>query len=402
MAYDDKLTAALRERGERAEVICNRELDPEILEQRSEFKPLLRLHSWSIGNRFPTAAVADRLRSEFGAAIDTVAGEEPTTVYLYCGSVGHAAVISGLLASRPWLRANVNLFWDAVGPNWKDWGADLLNELAEGYPTLRMTIPTAGLGRELRAATGLDLDLAPHPSTAVSDSEFRLAGSDSEMAETGFAACQEPITGPLRVLFPGSPRPGKGFEHTLATAEAIAGDPALHPVVRHGDLEPAEGVVLPADAEVVLGPLDNAGFLRLFETSHLSVVPYEPAAFGHRTSGLLIDSIYHGVPVVAARRTWLGEIIDEHGCGVSVEPLNHETLTVAIYEIAADYAGFATRARAAARAYFSVNSWGDLARSIADPPPSPATAPNGWWRRVDALSELERAGAARLSEVVDR
>ena len=104
----------------------------------------------------------------------------------------------------------------------------------------------------------------------------------------------------------------------------------------------------------------------LFSRAHVSVLPYEPAAFANRTSGLMIDSIYHGLPVVALQGTWLGDMIERFGCGVAVADHAPEQLAGAVREIAGDYAGFVARTRAAARSYFSENSWKALADTIVE------------------------------------
>lgn len=183
----------------------------------------------------------------------------------------------------------------------------------------------------------------------------------------------------LRVLFPGNPREGKGYASTLAAVERLAADSTLRVTVRYypqpGDPHAAEVERLSARAEFVGGNLDNEQFLSLFRRSDVSVLPYEPSSFANRTSGLLIDSIYHGVPVVAVRGTWLGAFVDRHRCGIGIDDATPEQIEQAVHLIAADYDAFVRRARSAAQAYFSENSWRQLAESVLEEPAPAAASP---------------------------
>ncbi len=377
MSYNDKLSAALTECGLTVKVICNRELAPDILQERPHFVPALCVHSWTVGFTFPPPEDAlTAAQAELETAIDgCLEGGRRGLLYIYTGSIEHADIVARILADRPHVQAEVNLFWLAAN---RDQHSETrlahyrqtVRRLA-GIPRLRLTVPTRGMQRVLTDGTGVVFDVAPHPSTAIVDRDFPLAAENAEL-EGGLASAT-PSPARYRVLFPGAPRDDKGFRLTLETARRLAEHERLDPVIRYSprpnDARPEhEAAVedLPSGVTVVRGVLDNNAFLRLFRESHVSVLAYDPAWFGKRTSGLVIDSVYHGLPVITTRGTWLGDFVTRFECGAAVEEASAERLVEALEEVTANYAEFAEKARSAAWAYFERNSWAALAESIAE------------------------------------
>ena len=375
MAYNDKLTAALTQQSCSVKVLCNKHLDPEILGQRPHFVPRLTVHSWAIGNRFAGRDEIARCEKELTQGILELSGTETVVAYMYTGAVEHAAILARLTKERPQLDGHVNLFWAAFHDHrWDEWVerySRTLEQLREAGPQLRVTVPTEGLQARLAHLSGAVFEVAPHPSTAVADNDFAFAEpSESAAKQDADSSSDQPER--FRVLFPGTPRGGKGFESTLATVDRLARDPSLRPVMRYyphpRSTDPYELAMsqLPLNVEVIRGELDNEAFLNLFRPSHVSVLPYDRSAFANRTSGLLIDCLYHGLPVVALRGTWLGEVVERYECGVVADEGTPDELTKAVYQVVDGYATFAERARAAARSYFAANSWRVLAESIVE------------------------------------
>ena len=64
--------------------------------------------------------------------------------------------------------------------------------------------------------------------------------------------------------------------------------------------------------------LDDDEFQRFLEASDVIVCPYLKSAFESRTSGLVVDAMILGKPVVALSETWLGDLITEENFGVAV------------------------------------------------------------------------------------
>ncbi|MFH7321495.1 FkbM family methyltransferase, partial [Desulfurivibrio sp. D14AmB] len=142
-----------------------------------------------------------------------------------------------------------------------------------------------------------------------------------------------------------------------------------HPIIRHaptfstpGELaKPLSGI---EGVEVVEGELTDDEFLKLFARSDIVVLPYTPDAFALRTSGLLIDAMYFGIPCVVIRGTWLGNLTERFGNGAVVDELSATSLVAGVREVAADYESYRLRAREAGKKYFLNNSWSAFSRFL--------------------------------------
>ncbi|TVS04603.1 MAG: FkbM family methyltransferase [Cyanobium sp. PLM2.Bin73] len=360
MAYNEKLSAQLERDGLDVAVICRKDLSPDILATRSNYMPVLTAHSWEVGNRAENGEFVDAFESEISYAVEQCIANrsEHVLLYMYCASLEHAEVLAKLAQRFPQLSVNVNLFWlsfkltPEYAQKWKPF-IDLLDENS-GIGNFVATLPTVELRDHLAELTGCILPVAPHPSTGVSDQSFQELSrrdADREREQT------------LHVLFPSAPRPEKGYLSSIETVRLLceAGGGFL-PIIRHATTfstpkQFAQPLTKLAGAEVIEGELTDDEFIKLFSRSDIVVLPYTPDAFAERTSGLLIDSMYLGIPCVVIRGTWLGNLTEKYGCGVVVDELSATNLVGGVMEIAADYEAFRLRARQAGRRYFTENSW---------------------------------------------
>lgn len=360
MAYNEKLSAELKLRSIPAKVICRRDLEAAILASRPSYIPVLTVHSWQVGNRTDNATFVERFVSELEEGLADIIdeGAGPTTLYMYCGSLDHAKALAELAAKYEALQVNINLFWlsftlnRGVAEQWKDFIVWLDKEA--GQRKFLATVPTKELRNELAEYTGCILPVAPHPSTGLSDRNFR------EVCARRLDVVGKRV---FRVLFPSAPRPEKGYVASVACAKLLGNASGMRPIIRHAptfstpkDLaNPLVG--MPKTVEVVEGELTDDQFLDLFKRADIAVLPYTPDAFAKRTSGLLIDSIYHGIPCVVVRGTWLANIVESYGCGEIADECTADQLADAVTRISQNYEQYSANAWAAGRDYFSENSW---------------------------------------------
>ncbi|MDP1547483.1 MAG: FkbM family methyltransferase [Anaerolineales bacterium] len=370
MAYNEKLSSQLQKLGADVQVVCRKDIDSEIIASRPNYLPTLSAHSWDVGNCAENEKSVLSFKSEIKLVLDRAFKEcdQSILLYMYCGSVGHAQVLRDFLQRYPKLCININLFWlsftlsHASAQNWRslfEWAyKETDNE------RIIVTLPTMELCDELAEYTGCVLPVAPHPSTGVSDQKFSELSVNNDLSD---------IKRKLHVLFPGAPRLEKGYLISLECAKILTSYSEFHPIIRYAPTfstpkelaDPLAG--MPDDLEVVEGELTDQVFLSLFSRSDIVVLPYTPDAFSKRTSGLLIDAIYHGVPCVVVKGTWLGNIVQQYGGGIVIDEASANQLADAVKVIAENYTDYRSQAIQAGIKYFSGNSWDALSRFLLNP-----------------------------------
>jgi glycosyltransferase involved in cell wall biosynthesis len=87
--------------------------------------------------------------------------------------------------------------------------------------------------------------------------------------------------------------------------------------------------------------------------------PYDRADFRDRVSGVTLDALAHGCPIVATAGTWSAAMIEPFGAGIALASPDAESLYVAATALRADYARYQASALEAARAP-SRDSWAPL------------------------------------------
>lgn len=370
MAYNEKLCEQIRQNGVDVGVVCRSDLEPEILASRPHYLPRLTTHSWAVGNRVQNGEYLQNFESEIQRVLEEELSEDDSRVllYMYCGSLDHAKVLANFYEKYEKLSININLFWLSFTLNpdrareWKPFFEWLDAQVGNGG--FIATLPTVALRNELAELTDCILPVAPHPSTGVSDNEYR------KLAKRTRRDCDG---GCFNVLFPSSPRPEKGYQLSVECARILGSEEDIVPIIRHAPTfstskafaHPPEG--MPPGVEVVEGELSDEEFLGLFERSDIVVLPYTPDAFSKRTSGLLIDAIYHRIPSVVVRGTWLANMVQKYGCGVIVEEASASNFVEAVKEISQHYSKYQSESNVAADDYFYRNSWQRFAHFLLYP-----------------------------------
>jgi FkbM family methyltransferase len=365
MAYNEKVVEAFSSEGAKVQIVCRKNLAENITNSRPHYQPVLTAHSWEIGHRRDNHEYAAAFERElFPLVASEISLGRSVLIYMYFGSVEHASILSKLCAQYPDVRVNVNMHYTSyrIGAKWwVDAWRPWFQWLDIATPRFVVTLPTHQLQRDLADVTGCIFDVAPHPSTGISDMDFiqfrRPIDQVSEMTS-------------LRVLFPSAPRVEKGYEAGVECARRLAKVPKIRSTIRHAPTgaTPAELAKplenMPGNVEVVTGALSNDDFVHMFRTSDIVVLPYTVKDFGKRTSGLLIDAIYCGVPCVVVEGTWLARVVELYGCGVVVPDSTPEALLNGVLKLQGKYHHFVKNAREAAIDYFAKNSWKALARSV--------------------------------------
>jgi len=367
LAYDRRLGQAAVEHGLAFSVIGRRELAEWARPDNAQ--ALLRVfthHSWSLGNKWPQTD--PRHLTDFAAeaeealrTLEVATPEGDILIFMYCGSVEVAEVLEHVLVARPRVRAVINLFWsynfDITDPKYRAVWQPLLRRWTERPGQVRITHSTPQIAEQFRQVCGVDIPVLPHPSTTFGD---RRAG---ELAARPVRTL-EPGRRP-RVLFPGGARLEKGY---LLAAEACGrlAQQRRYNLCLRARLEGAPPAIHNAVAElrgadVGLDGEDysEADFVEWLASADVLVIPYLPEAFADRTSGMLVDAMLLGIPVVVIEQTWLADELAESGAGVACAP-TPEALVAAIDRVIAEYPAMSAATRQAAERYLNGSQWSIL------------------------------------------
>jgi glycosyltransferase involved in cell wall biosynthesis len=93
---------------------------------------------------------------------------------------------------------------------------------------------------------------------------------------------------------------------------------------------------------------DRDGYSSRFRGA-LVLAPYERKGFADSVSGVVLDALLHGAPVIATRGTWPGVQVERFGAGITIEERTPEALATAIDQVLKDWPAYAGRACEAAR-----------------------------------------------------
>ena len=121
---------------------------------------------------------------------------------------------------------------------------------------------------------------------------------------------------------------------------------------------------LKGKVEIIEGALDHGVFRNMIKKTHVVILPYDPEKFKGRPSGLLVDALLAAKPVIALKKSWLGNRIEEYDSGIALDTLAPDSVLRALQDIRRNYSYYVQRAREAGERYMESNSWSDLAISI--------------------------------------
>ncbi len=301
-----------------------------------EIRPIFR-HRW---RRIQALALMRRLLRGPGRVLISTAG---TTDFLLAtiASAGRTIAPHKLHLFVHWVGAKANK-------------TKLLERVARRQPNLRVFGPTPAVV-DLFARCGFDSTLVPYP------------------VEPGAPASAE--AEPFRhLLVAGGARIDKGLDRIAALVDEMKARGMTLPITIQTSAEAQHA----RDAEVaaLLDRLARSGYpglelraeplapdeYRALFRGAIVVQPYRAADFADRVSGVTLDALGAGAPVVATAGTWMARLIEAHGTGVAAGGLDAASLLRAIETVLADYAAFAARARLASQQLSEAHS----ARALID------------------------------------
>ncbi len=170
------------------------------------------------------------------------------------------------------------------------------------------------------------------------------------------------------VLIAGAARQDKGLSQTIDYIEFLDNSHSSIPVSIQTSAEHYGKIDEAARAEI--GRLDGIGYTPLIRQRHtlsteayralfdgaISLQPYEPSDFADRVSGVALDALRAGAPVITTDRTWMARIVSRFDAGVVLQDRSVQSIHQAVETIRARYSDYQANARKASQALASENS----------------------------------------------
>ncbi len=406
LPYDLQLQNAAAARSIDVSFLMNKKMDLALVPSGMKVHLLLDSHSWEIAGRGIEHPRSDSFVAALEAAIASekrAAPDQVLMIYMYCGSFEHARLVQEVMAKYDDVSAVIHLFWLSVDAYKSD---DYLNawshfaKTVASDPRIRLTVATENIQAVLQRKTGIFFDVAPHPSTTFDD-KADVSRWPLKQLEAG----QTPI-----VLFPGAMREEKGF---LSTVEAVrslttTGEPKFQCIVAGRARSDTPSALL-AGLQSIRNPLvkieerglDEREFIDFLASGDIVVLPYKAAAFAERPSGILIDAITLGRPLIVVEGTWLAEVVRHYGWGEVVSDDGGMAVATAVRKMRARYQQYIDAIRTSREGYIQQHSWDRLIKSIvkgvrAGPRRQPIGIRIVSYERSDHISVDETGVVARL------
>ena len=170
------------------------------------------------------------------------------------------------------------------------------------------------------------------------------------------------------LLFAGAARTDKGFDKVVGLVDLLARLGKSIPVKiqgsakHYGKYEPRirEDLHRLAKAnypylEIFSETLTESAYRELF-SGGICIQPYDVAEFADRVSGVTLDALSAGCPVVTLKGTWMARVVEKSGAGVAIEEARPEALLAAVETVISDYARYRLNAYEAGTGLQTENS----------------------------------------------
>lgn len=220
--------------------------------------------------------------------------------------------------------------------------AGRLAAIARRQPQIEILAPTAAVA-DFFASCGFKTTRVPYPlaaadaaSLAVAPPPFRhLLVAGGARLDKGFAAIVDLVAELQR----------RGLRWPIAVQVSSEDrhhrDPALQQQIDRLRGLAHAGLTL---HDTVMAP---EAYHALYAGA-VAIQPYRALDFEHRVSGVTLDALAAGAPVIVSAGTWMAGLVQRFDAGVATADLSAAGLIQAIEQVLADYPRLAARARQAA------------------------------------------------------
>ncbi len=275
--------------------------------------------------------------AEWRTIFNCVAGNRPFLLLTADGRHAAAASISARFSGNNPL--NANFFFHRAPTTWRDNLLAPFSAIAREYS--RAITSTEQVASSLKDLGWRKVEYIPYPALAPLAPAKPLPFS--------------------HLLMAGAARLNKGLDLVAELACNWSADGRSIPLFvqvsrkhasKHGKREAVyvekllssgyQGLKSDADAP------DRSAYVERFRGA-LVLAPYVREQFASQVSGVVLDALLHGAPVIATKGTWPSLQVERFGAGVTIAERTAEALSAAIDTILNDWENFSVKACTAAR-----------------------------------------------------
>ncbi len=243
--------------------------------------------------------------------------------------------------------------------NIKPGKARRFTQIAQRQPGWQILAPTQSVV-DFFSSCGFHAQLVPYPL------DLHDTGRQDNVAQVHFR----------HLLVPGSARMDKGFGHVVQLVEYLKSTGHTWPMtiqtsLEHGhdkDVALQEALarlktVHPSHVQLVDASMDRAAYQALFQGA-VVIQPYSRESFQDRVSGVTLDALNAGAPLVVTGGTWMARMVSGHGCGEVVDTFTPAEWGHAIARLVNRYEDMSAQARMAGESIRSEHSAQGLLRAV--------------------------------------
>ncbi len=208
----------------------------------------------------------------------------------------------------------------------------MLKKMAEQYPEWVVMTPTERLREVFHRAGFIHCEYVPCPTYAA------------------FPSPTNAVFDEIKILYVGAARADKGFPQVVNFVEYCAKQGAKFPISiqvsppHSGSFDKATKAAVNrltrcAYAHLTLQgkTLDQKEYLQQF-FGGICLLIYDPLSYRDKFSGVTLDALYSGCPVITVPDTWMGQTVTRFQAGLTVADREPQTIYQAVMTIMKDYA----------------------------------------------------------------
>jgi len=285
----------------------------------------------------------------------------PGQVYLPTATRTHLLLLHWATRRRiPPSKFHLFFHWLRLSPSKRRF----LQKISAARPELHVLAPTEGVAGQLKQCGFTGAKVLPYPITPVSSCGAEVQQDFSHLLFAG-AARSDKGFGLVVDIVAELQRRQDGTPIKIQTSPPHKG---THEQSVASDIERLRQISYPHLVEYN-ETLDETQYMQMFQGA-ISLQVYDPVEYAsERISGVTLDALSNGAPLIATADTWIGRIVDEHGAGVCVPSPDIEKTLAAVAEVRDNFTDYARRAMDAGKALQEQNSAGNILKYLRSPMP---------------------------------